>query len=83
MRRGTARLRRGHQNGDHLLRDDRRILNIAAAQTGVSDQDRSSAIVGTIVEALFHEPPSPCSISSTCRFGAGSRTRPIDFPRSS
>ncbi len=31
------------------------ILNIAAAQTGVSDQDRSSAIVGTIVEALFHE----------------------------
>ena len=31
------------------------ILKIAAAQTGATDQDRSSAVVGTIVEALFHE----------------------------
>ena len=32
-----------------------RILDVAKAQTCASDQDRSQAIVGTIVEALFHE----------------------------
>ena len=32
-----------------------RILDVAKAQTAASDQDRSEAIVGTIVEALFHE----------------------------
>jgi hypothetical protein len=32
-----------------------RILDVAKAQTTASDQDRSEAIVGTIVEALFHE----------------------------
>ncbi len=31
------------------------ILEIAAAHTSATDQDRSSAVVGAIVEALFHE----------------------------
>jgi hypothetical protein len=32
-----------------------RILDVAKAQTSASDQDRNQAIVGTMVEALFHE----------------------------
>ena len=32
-----------------------RILDVAKAQTSASDGDRNQAIVGTIVEALFHE----------------------------
>lgn len=32
-----------------------RILQVANAQTDASDQDRNQAILGTVVEALFHE----------------------------
>jgi len=32
-----------------------RILDVAKAQTDASDQDRNRAMLGTIVEALFHE----------------------------
>jgi len=32
-----------------------RILDVAKAQTSGSDQDRSQAVIGTVVEALFHE----------------------------